>query len=289
MMKKYTLLSLLLIGTFLFPNFANAEEIQRSTCEMTIKSSHTMDSPANANGDCNGLVFGFYSEGQDTFRTFGMSRYDVEYSGQQFIVATPSGQHAEAVLTVYTVKEATKPPVEEPKEDNKPTQPVEQPKEEPKDPPKTEQPKEESKPNTSTQEPKENSNSKPSTSQKEPSTNESQSDSSNNETVVENKQEQDGDSSDDSSTTNEDEPKEEVDETDKEQEETVENQKIRDLLQKNGSEIGRVVSEMKKTELASYEIENESTKSGFIAYVVIGISIVLLGGVGFWYYKRKVS
>lgn len=290
-----TVLSAILLLGLALPVHAEVE-IQRSTCEMTINSAKhpSSSSPSNATGDCNGLVFGFYNSEQDAFRTFGMVRYDVEYSGQQFIVATPAGQHAEAVMTVYTVKEAPKPQPkpEEPKEESKPT-PVEKPKEEPKkETPKQEskpssekpkeEPKKESKPSQPVEQPKEEAKEQP---KEDPKT----------ETVAdknESTNQEDGDNNNSNSESNSESESVEIETSDKPKlAELGGNQKIHSTLEKDGSEIARGQIETPQIELASSDIANDTNESstGFIVYVATGIGIILLGGLGWWLYKRKVS
>lgn len=302
------LITTILLLSIALPVYAEVE-IQRSTCEMTINSAkHTFSSPSNATGDCNGLVFGFYNSNQDTFAVTGMIDYDFNASVKEFIVATPAGKHAEAVLTVYTVKEAPKPqpkpeepkeeskptpvekPKEEPKKETKPTQPKEEPKQESK--PTVQKPKEETKSNTSTQKPKAN-NPKTSTSQKDTVTS-NQSNSSENNAQTE--KEQNSDSTEVASNTNdEDKGKEDLEEEteNKEQEDLEEEQpKISDSLEKDGTSISRVWGETEKIKLASYDTENDSetTGNGLFVYLGIGVVIIILGGLGWWFYKkRKVS
>ncbi|MFB1100362.1 hypothetical protein, partial [Terribacillus sp. JSM ZJ617] len=103
-----------------------------STLTIVADENTSRATAANATGQLNGLVTGFYAA--DHFIVTGLIRYDVESNGQQFEVVVP-GSGDVVTLTVYIVEpgaETPEPPaepgtpVEEPSE---PETPVEEPTE----------------------------------------------------------------------------------------------------------------------------------------------------------------
>jgi flagellar biosynthesis GTPase FlhF len=279
---------LLILGMLLLPVSISAEELQPGKCEMTIKSDiNDGNHKAQAIGDCAGLVEGYYQASQNLFMTYGGVTMPVSYSGQQFQIGTPKHPYGMSILTVYINKvEASK---EESKAESK------DPKEE--DKPITQEPKEENKPDDSTKETKKSNNTpsknKPSTTQNNSSSSSNQSSSSSNDTTTENNQEQSNDGiEEDDNTINEDKSKEDQDETSKEQEEeSLKNQKIRDLLQKDDSEITRVWTEVKNTQVKFYKVDTDHGKvTNQFIYIIIGaVIILLLFSFRWWSYKRKSS
>ncbi|MGG1594796.1 hypothetical protein, partial [Terribacillus saccharophilus] len=93
-----------------------------STLTIVADENTSFATAANATGDLNGLVYGYY--GDNHFIVSGLINYDVETNGQQYEVLVP-GSGELVTLTVYTVEpgaDTTEPPVE-------PETPVEEPTE----------------------------------------------------------------------------------------------------------------------------------------------------------------
>jgi hypothetical protein len=287
MKNKKTIMILLTIIVALSFNLltVSADEINRGTCEMTIKSLQhpSSSSPANATGDCYGLVFGFYHAPQNAFRIFGMSNYDVEYSGQQFIVATPAGKYTEAILTVYTIQEdppeEPKPPKEEPSTNDKP-----------KDPPTDEKdtnstPKEEPSKNdksSGVQKPTDKSSTNDDKTSSPPKNNPSSSEDKPSSTD-QNLEESAG--SHEQETKNEDPEKEKI---------SNEEEKISDILVNKGISLEKFNHEKPELALMDSYVKKDNTERkvshSTLIYVLIGVTAVSLLIIGcFVYRKRKVS
>jgi len=97
---------------------------------MTIDSiTNSPNNRAQATGDCNGLIQGYYVPATGQFNINGMVNSPVDYSGQKFEISTPRGTQTQAWLTVTTVKREEPKPVPTP-QPAQPT-PAPQPKQEP--------------------------------------------------------------------------------------------------------------------------------------------------------------
>ncbi|UOE96090.1 hypothetical protein [Alkalihalobacillus sp. LMS39] len=139
-LSKFALIiGVLLVGLgVMLPNQVSANTAQ---CKMTIVSDrHTgFDKPANSDGECRDLVYGFYNASSKQFQIYGYVTHVVSRSGEQFTIYPPTGS-TEAVLTVTTVLNAEPKPEPEPKPKPKPEpepKPEPKPQPEPKPEPKT--------------------------------------------------------------------------------------------------------------------------------------------------------
>ncbi|WP_079478512.1 S-layer homology domain-containing protein [Halobacillus salinus] len=98
---------------------AGSVSAAQTQCSMTIDSEiHTFSSPAEATGDCEGLVQGYYTPYQDAYGITGSYTGRVTESGQKFDIPTPKTLEGTSVLTVTTI-DSSKDPVE-PKPETKP-------------------------------------------------------------------------------------------------------------------------------------------------------------------------
>lgn len=92
-------------------HLAFAEQNQHGSCSMTIYSDkNDWNHKAQASGECNGLVEGYYNVDHQ-FWIIGMDTEQVKYSGQKFVISTPASEtYIDCTLTVTTVKVSPPPP-----------------------------------------------------------------------------------------------------------------------------------------------------------------------------------